>query len=83
MKNTHQNETISLLREILSEIKHQKTQSKSSLDKAIAYAKKFIEENARFPEEIDETIYVKSQLYRASYSQEGDYVEVFEGTLDP
>ena len=55
----------------------------TTLDKAIIYAKKFIEENARFPEEIDETIYVKSQLYRASYSQEGDYVEVFEGTLDP
>lgn len=50
-------------------------------DKAIAYAKAFVEENARFPDEIDESE-IPGWLYSATYSGQGDGVRVEEGTLE-
>lgn len=48
---------------------------------AIAFAKKFIQEEARHPDQIEEEP-VKGWLYHATYSSEGDHVYVTETTLN-
>ena len=48
--------------------------------KAISYAKEFVEQNARHPEDIEEE--KTSWIYACRYSEEGDYVHVEEGFID-
>ena len=53
----------------------------STPEKAIAFCKKFMEECAKFPEDIEEKP-VKGWLFHATYSQQGDKVRVEETELD-
>jgi hypothetical protein len=50
-------------------------------DAAIAFAKKFAQEEARGPESIEEEP-VQGWLYHVNYSSEGDHVYVTETTLN-
>lgn len=54
----------------------------SDMGKAVEYAKKFMKDNARFPEDIKES-FIQGWLYHADYSCEGDSVHVEKGVLDP
>lgn len=51
-------------------------------EKAIACADRFVENNARFPEDI-EVHDVQGGLYFVTYSWVGDFVRVEKKTLDP
>lgn len=50
-------------------------------DAAIAYAKQFVKDNARFPEEVCERVRPWA-LYYATFSNDGDYVMVKKGILN-
>ncbi len=53
----------------------------STPEKAIDYCKRFMKENANYPEEIREEP-INGWLYNAIYSSEGDNVRVEESELD-
>jgi len=53
-----------------------------SEENAVQYAKDFVKDDARFPDAIKE-IETEGWLYHAQYSEEGDYVYVFESEMNP
>lgn len=54
----------------------------ASLESALAYAKAFVHDNARYSDRIQEA-YIDQALYYCRYSEEGDYVTVKEGVIEP
>lgn len=50
-------------------------------EKAISYAKSFVEDNARHPEDVEESK-IDGWLYHCSFSDEGDHVRVEESDLN-
>lgn len=52
-----------------------------TLETAIIFAKKFMTDNARFPEDVQEIV-VEGCLYYAQYSCEGDSVKVEKSILN-